>query len=363
MSCHDRQPSDMRGPLIFRRPTAQSRVGRALSSPARNLVGGAGFVLAVMAVAIAAYVMTGWSFGDALYMVVLTVFTVGYDEVRPINTTTLRAITIGLIGFGMIFVTGALIQFITATQFSELLDSRRMNTRIEQLRGHVIICGFGRIGSMLARELHAARAPFVILDRSEARIDEALALGYLAVRADASEEETLLHVHVDTARALATVLPDDAANVFITLSARNLNRELMIIARGEATSTERKLRHAGADRVVLPAHIGAERMAEMLLFPVVADNLHERLGAGEGVRRLGLTMEVVIAEHGSAWAGLTVREIEQQAQSAFVIVELERADTRSRERANDDTRVSPGDGVLVLGRSTSAAVEGFKRRA
>jgi Trk K+ transport system NAD-binding subunit len=339
-----------------------SRTRRALSSPLRNLIGGMLFVLAVMAAAIGAYVQVGWSLGDAIYMVVLTVFTVGYDEVRPIDTTGLRVITVALIWFGctgMIFVTGALVQFITATQFSELLDRRWMTTQVDKLRDHVIVCGFGRIGRMLARDLAAAGAPFVVIERGEAQSMDAERSGYLTLRADATEEETLARAHVAEARALATVLPDDAANVFITLSARSLNPALTIIARGEAPTTERKLMQAGATRVVLPAHIGAERIAEILLYPEIADRTDPSGGVGVGIRALGLFSEVVRATADSPWIGLKVRDIERRAESAFVIVEIERAGTRRREPASDDVRVQAGDGVLVIGRSTSAAVQGF----
>jgi voltage-gated potassium channel len=337
------------------------RTYSVLASPARNLVAGAAFVLVVMAFGIGAYVSTGWSWGDAIYMVVLTVFTVGYDEVRPINTPELRAITIAVIWFGctgMIFLTGALVQFITATQFSDILGVRRMHSRIEGLRDHVIVCGFGRIGNQLAREMHAAAAAFVILERDEARSREAQALGYLCLRADATEEDSLRRVGIAHARALATVLPDDAANVFITLSARSLNRELMIIARGEAPSTEGKLLQAGANRVVLPAHIGAERMAEMLLFPNAVTPPGARAMEHE-LRRLGLTLEVLVVEPGSSWVGLTVQEIEQRAEAGFLIIELERAVTQRSERPREDTRVEPGDGVVVIGRSIRGALQGF----
>ena len=321
-----------------------SPIGRALASPARNLAVGAAFVLVVMALGIGAYVRCGWSAGDALYMAVLTVFTVGYGEVRPIDTPELRAVTIGLIALGctgMIFVTGALVQLITATQLSEVLGVRRMASRIEGLQGHVVVCGFGRIGSHLARELRAARAAFVVVEQNEARCAAAHAAGHLCLQADATEEESLLRAGVARARALATVLPEDAANVFITLSARSLNRGLTIVARGEAPSTEGKLLQAGAHRVVLPAHTGAERMAEMLLFPGAADPLEPR-GVEQGLRRLGLALEVVVAEAGSAWVGLTVREIERRAEAAFLIVELERAGTATRERVGQDTRVGAG---------------------
>ena len=342
--------------------TALSPVSRALGSPGRNILVGTLFVLVVTVLAILAYVRAGWSFGDALYMAVITVFTVGYDEVRPVDTAELRAITIGLIGFGctgMIFVTGALVQFISATQFAELLDARRMNSRIEDLHGHVIICGYGRIGTMLARELRTAGAAFVILEQGEARCAEARAAGCLCIHGDATDEESLLHAGIGRAKALATALPDDAANVFITLSARNMNRALTIIARGEAPSTERKLLHAGADRVVLPAHIGAERMAEMLLFPALAASPGSRPSSEEQLRLLGLTMEVVVAQKGSPWVGLTVKDIEQRSDAAFLIVELVRAGSGQRERPAEDTRVEAGDGVVVIGRTTRGALEGF----
>jgi len=331
---------------------------RALASPVRNLALGAGFVLLTVVIATVAYVLSGWSWGDAFYMVMVTVFTVGYGEVHPVDTLGLRTITLGLIGFGctgMIFVTGALVQFINASQFSEFLDVRRMNIRIDDLSDHIIVCGFGRIGVMLTQELHAAQIGFVVLERNEARCKEAQSLGYLCLNADAAEEEALVRAGVDRARAVATVLPDDAANVFITLSARSLNRDLKIIARGEAPSTERKLLQAGADRVVLPAHIGAERMAELLLFPDATDTPD----TGADLRRLGLVRETVIVAKGSAWSGLTVGEVERRAEPAFLIVALHRSGGGRAERPAATARIEAGDGVVVVGRTVSAALEGF----
>ena len=312
----------------------------------------------------AAYTTCGWSWGDAFYMVILTVFTVGFDEVRPIATPELRAITIGVIIFGctgMIFVTGALVQFITAAQFADILGSRRMTNRIDRLRNHVIICGFGRIGSQLARSLFSAGAPFVILEASEDRCAEASGRGYLCHRGDATEESALAQAGIERARAVVSVLPDDAANVFITLSARSLNRDLLIISRGEAPATQGKLVQAGADRVVLPAHIGAERMAELLLFPA-AEGLIGARGIETQLRALGLEMEVVVAEAGSPWAGKTVAEIETAAAAPFLLLEVERASSGHRERPTPDTRIEPGDGLVLLGRSLHDALQNFTAR-
>lgn len=326
-----------------------------LRSPLRNLLSGTLFVLTVSQLAILSYVLVGWSLGDAVYMTVLTIFTVGYTEVRPIDTGVLRGITITLIVCGctgMIFVTGALVQLITAAQIQTALGVRRMRTDIDRLKRHVIVCGFGRIGRILARDLAAGGTPFVVIERDEARAERAQDAGCLVIVADAETEDTLRQAGVERAHALATVLPNDAANVFITLTARAMNRKMTIIARGEAPSTEGKLRLAGANEVVLPAHIGAERMAELLLFPGRLS--HERdsarmQGWEAELRRLGLSREVVVAEAGGL-AAMTVGEIERRAGQGVFVVAIERPDGADIERPGPELRVEPGDGLVVIGR-------------
>lgn len=340
-----------RRPLSVRNP---------LESPIRNLLSGAAFVLAVMGGAIVGYGEQGWSWADSVYMVVLTVFSVGYDEVRPVNTPELRAITIALIiagCTGMIFMTGALIQLITASQLSEFLGDRRMLRQIDRLDRHVIVCGFGRVGQQLVRALRSARNPFVIVELDEDRVAEATTLGLLCVRGDATEESVLLAAGILRARAIVTVLPQDALNVFITLTARSLNEHLSVIARGEAPSTEAKLLQAGASRVIMPAHLGAERIAEILLFPDAAAPVGLERIRGE-LQSLGVELEMVVVEEHSPWVGRTVQEIEAAAVAPLLVVEIERAGTMRRERAEQDSRINAGDGVVVIGRNTEAAFSG-----
>ena len=328
---------------------------QALGSPVRNLLAGMMFMLAVMTAATLAHVANGWSLGDAIYMVVLTVYTVGYDEVRPLDTTALRAITIGLIVTGctgMIFMTGAIVQLITVSQFQSILGIRRMQRDIDKLNGHVIICGFGRIGQSLALDLKAGGAPFVMVDRGHDRHEAMRAQGYLGLEGDATDESVLKLAGIDRARALATVLPDDAANVFITLSARSLKKDLTIIARGEMTSTERKLIQAGADHVVLPTHIGAERMAELLLFQDMAEfRMSPEAGSiVRGLSRLGLDFEIVAAAEGSRSVDASIAEIEKIAAGAFLIVAVERRNGETLMQPPTSTRIQAGDGVAVVGR-------------
>jgi len=324
--------------------------------PARNLIYGAIFLLVVVSAGIAGYMWAGWSLGDACYMLVLTISTVGFDEVHPVNTPFLRGLTMVLIilgSTGMIFMTGALVQFFTALQIQQIFGVNRMKNEIAQLKDHIIICGYGRIGNMLMRELKAANAKFVLLDRNEQRIAEARAAGYLCMQGDAADEAVLIAVGIERARILATVLPDDAANVFITLSARSLNKSLQIIARGEMPTTEGKLIHAGADRVVLPTHIGAERIAEMILYQETFRFLRsEKMSEFErDLRKLGLEIEVITAAASGAFAGLTVDEIDRRAKGAFLVVAINRQDGSSVNRPSGSTAVNQGDGLIILGRS------------
>ena len=331
-----------------------------LRSPLRNLALGIGFTLSVIALATIAYIATGWNFGDAIYMVVMTVYTVGYGEVRPIDTPLLRSITIGTIVFGctgMIFVTGALIQLITVSQITQIYGLKRMNTRIDQLKDHVIICGFGRLGTVLAHDLHAGSASFVVLELNDAHVQHARDLGYLCLQGDATDEDQLRYVGIERARTLATVLPNDAANVFITLSARSLNPGLDIIARGELPSTERKLLQAGANHVVLPTHIGAERMAEMILYKETAKFLRgsHRMRDFEGVlHTLGLEIDVVSAAPESSIVGLTIEEVEREANGAFFIVQLNRRAGEAIAGPANDLRIEAGDGIVFVGRGAKA---------
>ena len=161
-------------------------------SPLRNLTAVVVFMLALIVVSTLGYIANGWSFTDAAYMVILTVYTVGYQEVRPINTPALHVLTLATIVFGctgMIFLTGALVQVFTVGQLTQLLGIRRVTSEIDKLKDHVIICGFGRIGVMLAKDPEKdGGADFLILERSESRIAQAEALGYLCVQADAADE-------------------------------------------------------------------------------------------------------------------------------------------------------------------------------
>ncbi len=191
--------------------------------------------------AVAGYILAGWSLLDAIYMVVITVFGVGFGEIGPM-TPALRVFTMFVIVAGytsVVYIVGGFLQMIAEGEFNKALGARRMAREIENLEDHIIICGFGRIGLILARKLTEARIPFVIIDNNPDRVAAAEERGYLVRLGSAADEVVLESAGIHRAKALATVLPDDAINVFITLTARNLNTNMIILSRGELPTTEK----------------------------------------------------------------------------------------------------------------------------
>lgn len=330
-----------------------------LGSPARTLRAIVLFLAVVVALATLAYMAAGWSLGNSLYMVLLTVYSVGYEEVHPIDTTYLHVVTLGtmILGCtGVILFTGALAQTLTVWQLQQLLGKKRMTREIEQLSGHVIVVGLGRIGMMLAKDLKAGGTDFLVVDADPQRIEEAQAMGILCVTGDGTDEAVLKSAGIERARALASVLPNDAANVFITLSARSLNRDVTIIARGEMPATERKLRQAGADHVVLPAHIGAERVAEVIFHPAAARLLKGSRAMQDFERMLrgmGLETEIVMVPEKGALTGRSIAEIEGSVAGRFLVVQVLRGTGEVVSRPGADLRVEAGDGVVIVGREVA----------
>ena len=259
------------------------------------------FMTLTCVVATIGYRLCGWSWIDASYMVTITIFGVGYGEVRPIDTPAMKLFTTGVIFAGcssLIYVVGGVVQMITEGEVTRLMGQTKNRRQLDKLSDHTIVCGFGRVGATLAADLRDRGETAVVLDLEESRIAAAEAAGFLALVGDAADEAVLHGVGLLRAKTLVTALPNDAMNVFITLTARDNCAGVRIIARAEAESTERKLLLGGADHVVMPTAIGAMRMAELATADAPSTDLpEERLrvlgGTGEedrllaGARQLG----------------------------------------------------------------------------
>jgi voltage-gated potassium channel len=329
-----------------------------MTNPTRNLIYGLCGMIFTFIVGVGGYRWAGWDWSDAFYMVVISVFSVGYGEVRPIQDEGLRGLTMLVIVLGcfsVIFVSGSLVQVLLEGQLRRVLGYRRMNAEIKKLNKHAIICGFGRIGRMVAADLKSGQKSFIIVDKDPRRLEAARDAGYLTLEGEATEESVLLEAGVTRAAVLATVLPSDASNVFITLSSRDLNPDLMIIARGEDPSTERKLVQAGANRVVLPAHIGAERIAHLILFPEATeliDDAEKSHHLKEELGDLGLGLEEAIISRYSIFSGKTVGELESMHSGKVIVVALHLKSGGTQLRPNRATILHAGDGVVAVSRDS-----------
>ena len=347
------------------RSTARLRPGRQLSQRAVRLLEQTyrsrlralrlGLIAMAMLIAggTAGYVVVeGWKLSDALYMVIITIFGVGYGEVRPIDTPGLRAFTIGLIVSGYvaaIYTFGGMVRLITEGEVKTMLNELKRGRSLEGLSGHTLICGFGRIGQILAHDLELRKHAFVIVDSDDDRIALAQTHGYLTVQGNATEEEILERAGIARAANLATVLPQDELNVFIALTARNLKADLRIVARGEQPNTERKLRQAGADEVIMPALIGGHRIAHTLASPALADllsDLHDS-GAVEDLHRIGLDVVDIDIGKLRQFEGTDLDTLRRQA-GGMLVVALRRADGTLIQSPAGTLVCAPGDHVVAM---------------
>ena len=243
-------------------------------SPLGRILLGMGLVVAVLVGGAAGYmILEGWSPLDAFYMTAITISTVGYGEILPLGRAG-RIFTIVLIysGVGTFFyILTQLTQAVVEGKVRQLMGRRTLKRDIRSLKDHYIICGYGRIGSLVVNLLKEQGLPLVVLDNSEEVTRHLEDEGTLYVLGSATEDESLIDAGIERAKGLVATVSSDADNVYIVLSARGIRPDLLIIARATEPGTERKLKRAGANKVVSPYFIGARRIAQTVIRPSVAD--------------------------------------------------------------------------------------------
>jgi voltage-gated potassium channel len=257
-------------------------------------------------------------------------------------------LTIIVILVGMTAITytfGVLLKIILQGQLDRALGVRRMSRLIEQLKQHTIVCGFGRMGHNLAARLARKKLPFVVVDSQPEMVAEASAMGYLAIEGDATDEDILKAAGIERSKTVVVALHSDANNVFLTLTARNLNAQLNILARGEHPSTEKKLRQAGANHVVMPAAIGAQRIADMISKPHAA-NLMYRLADQS---TLSVELEELLILESNRLVGQSIRNADLRQKHQLLIIAIRPADGQLLLTPEADRQFQPGDTIIVLG--------------
>ena len=293
----------------------------------------------------------GWNVWDALYMTVTTVATVGYGEIHPLSPRG-RMFTVALIfgGVGAAFYTVTLLAtIIVEGGLHQQLQRRRAARMLEHIKDHFIVCGYGRIGSIIAAELHQQGVPVAVIERDPDRVRQAIDRGWLALEADASREEVLARAGIHRARGLITAVGTDAENVFTVLTARVMRPDLFIIARVESDDAEPKLRRAGADRVISPYQIGATQMVQTALRPAVVDFFHLATSS----ERLDLSMEQVHINDDSPLANQTIVEAGIRQKFGVIVVGIKRSGGAMEFNPAPDAVMRSGDELVVLGRTES----------
>jgi len=310
-----------------------------------------GLVFLVSALVIAGILgymfIEGWSILDALYMVVITLATVGFKEVHPLSPAG-EVFTILLIVFGLItvyYVVRLLGEYLIEDKLEEHLKSKKMEKSLKALSGHYVICGFGRVGSQVAHELTKEPAEFVVVEREHTIVAECEQEGFLCVAGDTTDEAVLKRAGVMNAKGLIVCLGRDSDTVLTIITARSLNNDLFIVARANRDNTAAKLLQVGANRVVSPHQIGGFRMASFALNPEVADFLDD-------VQDLGnreVQIDDVIVANTSLAAGHSIATKLSNRTYGVSILAIHKPDGHAIINPIGDTVVEAGDRLILLG--------------
>ncbi|MCG6893201.1 MAG: potassium channel protein [Desulfobacteraceae bacterium] len=296
-------------------------------------------------------IIEGWGFMDSLYMTIITLATVGYGEVNPVGFHG-RIFTIILILLGVgffLYVAGNVIQFLVEGRIRLVLGRRKLDTQINRLRGHYIICGYGRIGRVLARFLIARYIDVVVIERNQNRVPRLDEDDILYIIGDAKDEAVLEKAGIQRAKGIITSVATDADNVFLVIIAKQLNPDLFIVARAEQNSVKKTLLAAGADKVISPYDLGARRMAHAILRPTVIQFL-EMAFADDSI---DIQIEEIRIKPDSKMAGLTMKDSGIRQKYDLMIMVIRKPDGSMVFNPKADTVMEAGDVMVVVGSAKS----------
>ncbi|SHG48444.1 potassium channel family protein [Winogradskyella jejuensis] len=293
--------------------------------------------------------ISGYALVDAIYMTVITITTVGFAEVNPLDTQS-KIFTIFLI-LASVVIVGYAISIITEYILSknnfEDIKQRKMQKRIENMSDHIIICGYGRNGKQAAKKLQAYNKPFVIIERDKEIIERFQEDDLSFVHGNANEDDTLLEAGVKRAKTLISALPEDADNLFVVLSARQLNSELKIISRASQETSYNKLKLAGANNVILPDRIGGDHMASLVVIPDLIEFI-DNLGI-VGERNINIE-EVKVEQLYDASTTKTIRELDLRKKTGCTVIGFKDGKGDYTVNPEADTKLISGSKIVVLGR-------------
>lgn len=294
------------------------------------------------------WLIADYSWVEAFYMTIITVTTVGFGEIRPLGTEG-KIFTVFLIilsVFIFAFALSVITEYILSRNSLEILKKKRVRNQIEKLKDHVIVCGFGRNGMQAAERLEAYKRPYVVIEKDR-EVIEKHEEDILFIEGDANEDEVLVEAGVEKAQYLIVALPDDAANLFVVLSARQLNSGLFIISRASLITSQKKLELAGANKVIMPDKIGGDHMASLVVMPDLITFM-ERLGT-EGKNTTNLE-EVAIEDFGDQAERSSLRDLDLRRKTGCTIIGYIEPGGNYIINPEADLKLQPKSKVIVLGR-------------
>jgi len=292
----------------------------------------------------------GFSWLDSFYVAAQTVTTVGYGDLTPLTAQgRFFAILLMLTGAGtVLYALTLLAQSVIQSEIVEAYGKRAKMKEIEKLRDHYIVCGAGRVGRRIIGNLQKEKLPHIIIESNEKKLEDLDLTGTQFLIGDATSEDILVTAGVKHARGLASCLPDDAANVYVVLTARGLNPTVHIVSRAVEEQAEGSLIRAGASRVVAPTIIGSQSMARALLKPAIADFMDSIVAES-----LDLVFEEVAITRQSPYADRFLRETNLLSELSLIVVAIRRRDGELAFHPNGDTRIESGDLLIVIGKAES----------
>jgi voltage-gated potassium channel len=289
---------------------------------------------------------TGATWLDALFMTVITITTIGYGEVRPLDGAgRIFTILVAVVGVGSLFYTaGVVMEYLVTVRLADPRGRRRMDKQIAKLSGHVILAGLGRVGSQAALELRGAHVPFVVVDPGQGAARRCEEGGYLWVQGDATEDAVLERAGIGRARGLIATTANDATNMYIVLSARVLHPGLHIVSRAVDEASVDKLIRAGANRAISPYAIGGHRLAHLILSPTVVDFFETALRKGNEA----LNIEDLAVARASHVVGRTLGDVDLRQTTGATVLAILREGT-PLVNPGSELVLNAGDRLLALG--------------
>ena len=312
----------------------------------RQIIKGMCFLAAVIVIGTLGYYVfeEGWSLQEALYMTVITITTVGFSEIRTLSANG-RMFTVGLIfvGFGGAAVLASQIaRVIIQSELKGYFVRKKMKSKISRLKKHHIVCGFGRTGGAIAREMKKEKLPLVIIELDEELAESAKEEGFCVVQGNATTDAVLQEAGIDRASGIVAALAEDEKNLFVSLAARELNPDILVVARAENPKAENRILRAGGDIVVSPHRLGGQQIAQLISHRDQPDKPEAQIEGVSGV--LGFCLRVSEPVENDE---MTVAEV-LKASDALLAVAMKRSDGTILVAPPTNIRVSPSDSLILL---------------